>query len=189
MSYKVICGIDEAGRGALAGPLTVAGVVLRRRIEGLNDSKKLSFKKREELFDLIVKRAKYKIVFIDEKFIDENGISKALKKAIEEIKRSILADKYIMDGNSSFGILGIDPVIKADENIYQVSAASILAKVSRDRFMMEIHKKYPKYGFKNHKGYGTKEHVENIKKYGLCEIHRKSFKIKSLKYPSLFDEL
>ncbi len=189
MAYRVVCGIDEAGRGALAGPLVVAGVILKRKIEGLKDSKKLSFKKREELFDLIIKRAQYKIVFIDNRFIDENGISKAIKKALKDIKDSLLADRYIMDGNSNFEVEGIEPLIKADDKIYQVSAASILAKVSRDRFMMEIDKKYPLYEFKNHKCYGTKEHVSFIKRYGYCEIHRKSFKIKSLVYPSLFDEL
>ncbi len=189
MAYRVVCGIDEAGRGALAGPLVVAGVILKRRIEGLKDSKKLSFKKREELFELIIKKAQYKIVFIDNRFIDENGISKALKKALEEIKSSLLADKYIIDGNSNFKVKDVEPLIKADNKIYQVSAASILAKVSRDRFMIEIDKKYPLYDFKNHKGYGTKEHVNLIRKYGYCEIHRKSFKIKSLVYPSLFNEL
>lgn len=183
----VICGIDEAGRGALAGPLAVAGVILLKEIDGLNDSKKLTPKKREELFRLIIENSEYKIVFIDKDFIDDNGLSKALQKAIKDIKNSLSADRYVMDGNTTFGVKGVEAVIKADESISQVSAASILAKVSRDRFMMEIDKKYPLYGFKNHKGYGTKEHIEAIKKHGRCKLHRESFKVKSLIQPSLFD--
>ena len=182
-----ICGIDEAGRGALAGPLAVAGVILQKPIEGLNDSKKLTPKKREELYEQIIKNSKYEIVFTDNFTIDKIGLSLAIKNSILTIQKSLKAQKYIMDGNTNFGLDSVTAVIKADSLIYQVSAASILAKVSRDRYMIKIDNDYPKYLFKKHKGYGTKTHIQMIKEYGLCSLHRKSFKVKSLIQPSLFD--
>lgn len=181
-----LCGIDEAGRGPIAGPLVVAGAIIHKNIEGLNDSKKLSEKKREELFDIIKENTSYHIVFTDNKTLDEIGISKALKNSIKEIMQKLNSDTYLMDGNTSFGIENLEYMIKADGKIAEVSAASILAKVSRDRYMYEIAHKYPNYSFCKHKGYGTKAHVEEIKSYGYSDIHRISFKIKSLERPTLF---
>jgi ribonuclease HII len=176
----MLCGIDEAGRGCLAGPLVVAGVILLDDIKGLNDSKVLSEKKREILFDEIKEKSRFKIVFTDNKTIDEIGLSQAIKLSIEQILKTLNPEETIMDGNTTFGVSNIKAIIKADATVPQVSAASILAKVSRDRFIVKEDKNYPMYGFAKHKGYGTKAHVQMIKKHGYCELHRKSFKIKSL---------
>ncbi len=182
----LLCGIDEAGRGPIAGPLVVAGAIIKKPIEGLNDSKKLTEKKREALFDLIKENTTHHIVFTDNKTLDEIGISKALKNSITEIMEKLEADEYLMDGNTSFGIQNLAHMIKADGKVEAVSAASILAKVSRDRYMYEIAHKYSKYDFDKHKGYGTKAHIEAIKKHGYSDLHRMTFKIKSLEQPSLF---
>ncbi len=183
---KKICGIDEAGRGCLAGPLVVAGVVLTKKIDGLNDSKKLTEKKREELFETIKKNSIYKIVWSDNETIDKIGLSKALKNSLQNITSFFKEYHIIFDGNTSFGVRGITALIKADALIAEVSAASILAKVSRDRYMRDISKEFPLYNFQKHKGYGTKEHIELIKRYGYSKLHRKCFKIKELNQPSLF---
>ena len=175
-----LCGIDEAGRGPFAGPMTVAGVVLKNEIKELDDSKKLSEKKREKLFDIIKENSIYHIVFTSAKEIDELGLSLCLKNSIKEIMQNIEAQQYLMDGNTSFGIENLDFLIKADASIQEVSAASILAKVSRDRYMCEIAKEYPQYSFEKHKGYGTAVHTDAIIKYGYCDIHRRTFKIKKL---------
>ncbi|WP_456471407.1 ribonuclease HII [Caminibacter sp.] len=189
-----ICGIDEAGRGPIAGPLVVAGCIFQiengeLKIENylnmLDDSKRLSEKKREKLFEIIKQTCKYHIVFVDNKTIDKKGLSFAINYALKEIKNTLKADKYLFDGNSSFGVDGIETVIKGDSKIKEISAASILAKVSRDRFMKKADKIYPQYNFKKHKGYITKEHIELIKKFGYCEIHRKSYRLKALE-PTLF---
>ncbi|MFA6188541.1 MAG: ribonuclease HII [Sulfuricurvum sp.] len=185
MKKIVLCGIDEAGRGPLAGPLVMAGVILHKPITGLNDSKKLSEKKREVLFDLIIENSMYKIVRFSAEEIDNLGLSACLKKGLEEIIHSLDADDFLFDGNSKFGVSGLRTLIKADALISEVSAASILAKVSRDREMVEIDSLYPGYGFAEHKGYGTAIHVQAIQENGYCEIHRKSFKLKALQ-PSLF---
>ena len=182
----MLCGIDEAGRGCIAGPLVVAGVVLETAIDGLADSKILSEKKRNLLFDIIKKRARYKIVFCDNIMVDEKGLSYCLGYAISEIKKHFSDCEILMDGNSSFGVEGIETMVKADAKVAEVSAASILAKVSRDSYMYDICEKFPNYSFAKHKGYGTALHVEEIKKFGYSNIHRKSFKIKSLREPSLF---
>ncbi|WP_458700234.1 ribonuclease HII [Sulfurospirillum sp. 1307] len=182
----MLCGIDEAGRGCCAGPLVVAGVVIKNKIQGLNDSKKLSEKKREELFDIIKENARYKILFYSNKQIDERGLSYCLKDAIKTIKENFKDCEILMDGNSSFGVSEIQTMIKADSKIPEVSAASILAKVSRDRYMYSISSDYKNYSFKKHKGYVTSLHVEEIAKHGYSSIHRKSFKIKSLREPTLF---
>ncbi|MDD2384417.1 MAG: ribonuclease HII [Sulfurospirillaceae bacterium] len=181
-----MCGIDEAGRGCLAGPLVVAGVVLNEPILGLADSKILSEKRREALFTLIQAKAAYKIVFCDNIMVDEKGLSFCLKYAILTIQEHFKGHSILMDGNCTFGVQGIETMVKADAKIPEVSAASILAKVSRDRFMYEVAFKYPHYNFDKHKGYGSALHVEKIKQYGYCDLHRKSFKIKSLSQPSLF---
>jgi len=189
-----ICGIDEAGRGPIAGPLVVAGCVFKiengklqieNYLEMLNDSKKLSTKKREELFEIIKETCEYHIVFVDNKTIDEKGLSFAIKSALSEIKETLKAEKYMFDGNSNFGVSGIETIIKGDAKIKQISAASILAKVSRDKYMLKIADRYPEYNFKKHKGYITKEHIEEIKKHGFSDIHRKSYKLKALE-PTLF---
>ena len=196
-----ICGIDEAGRGPIAGPLVVAGCIFKFQVPSsefqvtdpelykwfnmLTDSKKLSAKKREELFKIIKENSIYHIVFVDNKTIDKKGLSFTIKSALLEIKNTLTAKKYLFDGNSNFGVEGIETIIKGDAKIKEISAASILAKVSRDKYMLEIADNYPDYNFKKHKGYITKEHIEEIKKYGFSEIHRKSYKLKALE-PTLF---
>lgn len=178
--HQNLCGIDEAGRGPFAGPLSVAGVVLKSDIKELDDSKKLTEKKREKLFEIIKENSIYHIVFTSAKEIDELGLSVCLQNSIKEIIQNIEAQQYLMDGNTSFGIENLDFLIKADASIQEVSAASILAKVSRDRYMCKIAKEYPEYSFEKHKGYGTKVHTDAIIKYGYCDIHRRTFKIKKL---------
>ncbi|MDD3343594.1 MAG: ribonuclease HII [Sulfurospirillaceae bacterium] len=182
----MLCGIDEAGRGCIAGPLVVAGVVLKEPIAGLNDSKVLSEKKRETLFEIIRNKAEYKIIFCDNNMVDEKGLSICLKYAITQIQNHFAGHPILMDGNCTFGVNNIQTMVKADAKIPQVSAASILAKVSRDHFMYEIARHYPQYNFEKHKGYGSALHIAKIKQFGYCELHRQSFKIKSLNQPSLF---
>lgn len=176
--YNQYCGIDEAGRGPIAGPLVVAGVILLKPIEGLADSKKLSEKRREILYKKIQKSAKFFIYQVDADKIDEIGLSRAIKESLLAIKERLQNMKYLFDGNSTFGVDGIETMVKADTKVDSVSAASILAKVTRDRLMVAYAKTYPNYGFEKHKGYGTKAHLEAIAKYGYTPIHRKSFKIK-----------
>jgi ribonuclease HII len=178
----MLCGIDEAGRGPLAGPLVVAGVILMDEIIGLNDSKILSEKKREKLFDEIKNKSKYHIVFTDAKTIDEKGLSDCLKNSIIEIMLNLKdhCNEFLMDGNTTFKIADLKCKIKADATVGQVSAASILAKVSRDRYMCAISENYSNYDFAKHKGYGTKAHVEAIRKFGRSDEHRNSFKLKAL---------
>jgi ribonuclease HII len=180
-----LCGIDEAGRGPLAGPLTIAGVILNQPIEGLNDSKKLTEKKREALFEIIIQNATYHIARFSAAQIDELGLSACLAAGLREIMEALGEADYLYDGNSKFGVSGLRTMVKADATIPEVSAASILAKVTRDREMVELASLYPQYGFEAHKGYGSAPHIEAIRLYGHCEIHRKSFKLKSLQ-PSLF---
>jgi len=176
-----LCGIDEAGRGPFAGPLVVAGVILKKELQELDDSKKLTEKKREKLFDIIKENSIHHIVFTSAKEIDELGLSICLQNSIKKIMKNLDAQQYLMDGNTAFGIANLQYLIKADAQIKEVSAASILAKVSRDRYMCEISSSYPQYSFEKHKGYGTKAHIEAIVTYGYSDIHRRSFKIKQLK--------
>ena len=180
-----LCGIDEAGRGPIAGDLVMAGCILHKDIDGLNDSKKLTEKKRESLYEIIVLKSSYHIVKFSPKEIDENGISACLKRGLEEIMLHLQADEYLFDGNTTFGVKNLKTMIKADGKIPEVSAASILAKVTHDRDILQEAKRYPEYEFEKHKGYGTKLHVEMIKKYGYCDIHRRSYKLKALE-PTLF---
>lgn len=178
---QYICGVDEAGRGPLCGPVSVAAVIMPKGliIDGVNDSKKLTEKKREELFDVIIKNAiSYSIVFEDEKTIDEinilNATLQAMNKAINNLNPK--ADFALIDGNRNKGIeIPNKTVVKGDSKSHSIACASILAKVARDRLLIEYDKKYPEYGFKNHKGYGTKAHYEAIEEYGILPIHRKSF--------------
>ncbi len=183
----MLLGIDEAGRGCIAGPLCVAGAILHTSVKDLTDSKKLSEKKREELFPLIQQNSTYHIVFKSADEVDKKGISVCMKESLQEILQTLKYDEVIFDGNTAFGVSGLQTMVKADLKVPEVSAASILAKVSRDRYMREISKKYPKYGFEKHKGYGTKAHREVLAEFGLCKEHRKSFKIKLLEQGSLFE--
>ncbi|MGN0798271.1 MAG: ribonuclease HII [Christensenellales bacterium] len=181
-SLGEIAGIDEAGRGPLAGPVVCACVVMPleedKIIPGINDSKKLSAKKREELFDQIVATAKtFCIVQVDEKTIDDINILQAtklgMKNALNGLKfrpNMVLIDAVKIDTD-----IPQENIVKGDAKSYNIASASILAKVFRDRLMMEYSKKYPDYHFDKHKGYGTKEHIELLKKHGKCEIHRDTF--------------
>ena len=182
---SILCGIDEAGRGPLAGDLVMAGCILREKIEGLNDSKKLTAKRREKLYEEIIKSSTYHIVKFSASDIDNNGISHCLREGLREIISMITAENYLFDGNSNYGVQGLETMIKADGKVAEVSAASILAKVTHDRDILEMAKVYPEYQFEKHKGYGTKLHIEMIQKYGYCPIHRRSYKIKALE-PRLF---
>lgn len=180
-----LCGIDEAGRGPIAGPLVMAGVILNGEIPGLMDSKQLSEKKREALFPTIIENSHHHIVSFSAQEIDEMGISKCLAQGLKSIKEHLHSDDFLFDGNSTFGVEGLRTMVKADAKIPEVSAASILAKVTRDREMVEFAKTYTEYGFEGHKGYGTKAHVNAIKQHGYSPIHRRSFRLKALE-PTLF---
>jgi len=175
-----LCGIDEAGRGPLAGDLVLAGVILLQPVEGLMDSKKLTEKKREALYLKIIENALYHIVSFSPKEIDNEGLSNCLHRGLESIKEHLEAEIYLFDGNQTFGVLGISTLVKADTKVVEVSAASILAKVTHDRAIIKASKQFPLYGFEKHKGYGTKAHIEAIKEHGYCNIHRRSFKVKAL---------
>lgn len=179
--FNIICGVDEAGRGPLAGPVYAAAVILPSDcvIEGLNDSKKLTEKKREALFDEIKEKAlAYGIASADEKEIDEinilNATFLAMKRAIASL--FVRPDLALIDGNQKpHTDIEEVTVIKGDAKSMSIAAASVLAKVSRDRFMLEMAEKYPQYEFARHKGYGTKLHYEKIAQYGVCDIHRRTF--------------
>lgn len=180
--FSCICGVDEAGRGPLAGPVCAAAVILPEGavIEGLDDSKKLTEKKRERLYDIIKQTAvAYSVAYGTLEEIETVNILEAtylaMNRAIEGL--NVKPDFALIDGNRvPRGIkIPCETVVKGDSKSMSVAAASVLAKVTRDRLMLEYDKKYPEYNFKKHKGYGTKEHTELIKQYGPCEIHRLSF--------------
>ena len=179
--FKSVCGVDEAGRGPLAGPVFAAAVILPENcvIEGLNDSKKLSEKKREALFDVIKEKAiSWSVAKVDEKVIDEINILQAtylaMKNAVEGL--DVPADYALIDGNRMPPIeINGETVVKGDAKSMSIAAASILAKVSRDRFMLELDKEYPQYQFAKHKGYGTKLHYECLTEHGVSPCHRMSF--------------
>lgn len=177
-----IAGIDEAGRGPLAGPVTVGVVIMKPEsfIEGINDSKKISETKREKLYDEITKEAlDWSVGIVDQNEIDEinilNATKKALTKALDGLK--IKPERILVDALEHIDTKGIPytSIIKGDAKIYSIGAASIIAKVTRDRIMREYDEVYPEYGFAKHKGYGTAAHIEAIKKYGPCPLHRKTF--------------
>lgn len=184
--YKYVCGIDEAGRGPLAGPVVSAAVILPIGlvIEGLDDSKKLTEKKREKLFDIIKEQAiDVSVGIATEKEIDEQNILKAtflaMKRAVDRL--SVSPDYALVDGNRNPNIgLPTTCIIKGDATSPSIAAASIIAKVTRDRMMIELDKEFPEYLFKKHKGYGTKLHYEKIKEFGILDVHRRSF-LKNLK--------
>jgi len=186
MNNKPLCGIDEAGRGCLAGSLVMAGVVLTGEVEGLMDSKKLTEKNREALYPLVVANSDYHIVSFSASEVDKYGISKCLQKGLLSIQKHLPNVEYLFDGNSTFGVENITTMVKADAKVQEVSAASILAKVTRDREIIELAKKYPEYGFEKHKGYGTKAHMEALVKHDRCLIHRKTFRVRGLDDPTLF---
>ncbi|MBP3413369.1 MAG: ribonuclease HII [Oscillospiraceae bacterium] len=180
--YQLVCGVDEAGRGPLAGPVCAAAVILPAdlEIEGLNDSKKLTEKKREALYDVIVENAvSYGIAMATEQEIDEINILQAtflaMKRAVEAM--SVQPDFVLIDGNREpdLGELPLKTIVKGDSRSANIAAASILAKVTRDRYMMQMDELYPQYGFALHKGYGTQKHYAALREFDACPIHRKSF--------------
>ena len=180
--FKNICGIDEAGRGPLAGPVVIAGVVMPQdsMIEGINDSKKVSEKKREKLYDLIIEEAiSYSVAIIGQDVIDDINILNATKQGVTQVVEGldIKPDLIIVDALNHINTRGIpyESIVKGDAKCYNIAAASILAKVTRDRIMRQWDELYPQYGFLSHKGYGTAKHISAIKEYGLSPIHRKSF--------------
>lgn len=179
--YLNVCGIDEAGRGPLAGNVVAAAVILPKGlvIDGLDDSKKLSEKKREALFDIIQKEAvSFSVAWATPREIDELNIlgatMLAMHRAVEGL--DIPADFALVDGNTARGFsIPVKTIVKGDAKSPSVAAASILAKVTRDRQCLELDMKYPEYGFKKHKGYPTKDHMNKLREIGPCEEHRKSF--------------
>lgn len=180
--YEYIAGVDEVGRGPLAGPVCAAAVILPKGmiIDGVNDSKKLSEKKREKLYEDIIKNAvAYSVAFVEPSVIDEINIRmathKAMQKAVSDLK--VKADFLLVDGNDRIAFDGIESeyVVKGDAKFECIAAASIVAKVTRDRYMVEMDSVYPHYGFAKNKGYGTKEHMLGIREYGITDIHRKTF--------------
>ncbi len=180
--FSLICGVDEAGRGPLAGPVCAAAVILppNLELEGLNDSKKLSEKRREALYPLICEQAlAYGIAFASEQEIDELNILQAtflaMRRAVGQL--GLKPDLALVDGNREpdFGDIPVRTIIKGDSRSANIAAASILAKVTRDRFMLEQDAVYPQYGFAVHKGYGTQKHYAALREFGPCPIHRRSF--------------
>jgi ribonuclease HII len=171
--------VDEAGRGPLAGPVTVAAVILRNPIVGLNDSKKLSEKKRFALEPQIIENAlAYAIVHISVATIEEINILQASLKGMQQAvaQLDIIPDEVLVDGNKCPEFIQpAQAIIGGDGKIAEISAASILAKNARDRLMCDLAKEFPHYGFEKHKGYGTKYHLQQLKKYGPCQHHRKSY--------------
>ncbi len=184
-SHKWHIGIDEAGRGPLAGPVSVGAVMVKSDFDfsifkNLKDSKKLSESKREEFFEVINKKIKYKVVMVSNKVIDKKGISFAIrfatKSLLKKLNPNIKNTKIFLDGSLKAPVeFTQETIIKGDEKIPAISLASIMAKVTRDRYMKKISNKYPAFNFDIHKGYGTKRHIEAIKKHGPSELHRKSF--------------
>ena len=180
--FKNICGIDEAGRGPLAGPVVVAGVIMPKdsMIEWVNDSKKVTERRREILYEKIKEEAiSYSIAVIDHNIIDDINILNATKQGVTEVVDGLAVkpDLIIVDALTHINTRGIpyEPIIKGDAKCYNIAAASILAKVTRDRIMRQWDEIYPQYGFAAHKGYGTARHIAAIKEYGLCPIHRITF--------------
>ncbi len=180
--YEYICGIDEAGRGPLAGPVVVATVIMPKdsMIEGVNDSKKVSEKKREKLYDLIIDEAiSYSVGIVDQNEIDRINILNATKAGLTEAVRTLKVkpDVILVDALTNIDTCGIQyrSIVKGDAKSYSIAAASIIAKVTRDRIMRQWDEIYPQYGFAKHKGYGTAAHIAAIKENGLCPLHRLSF--------------
>ena len=175
----MIAGVDEVGRGCLAGPVIAASVILKRPIKGLMDSKRLSSKKREDLSQIIIKNSIFAIGAADSQEIDQINILQASLLAMQRSleKLDMQPKKVLVDGNHIFETsIEIEAIVGGDNLIPSISAASIVAKVFRDKLMTEYNKEFPNYGFEKHKGYPTKFHKEMLKKYGLTRIHRRTFK-------------
>ncbi|MBI4652702.1 ribonuclease HII [Candidatus Kuenenbacteria bacterium] len=190
-NFQFIAGVDEVGRGAWAGPIVAAAVIFDQKFIydnpqliynkfEITDSKKLTPKKREELFEFIIQKAlAWQTAMISEKVIDQIGITQAnilvMQNAIEKLP--IKPDYILIDAIEFLDYpIPFKAIIKGDQKVYSIAAASIVAKVVRDRFLIQLHKQYPNYGFDQHKGYGTKKHYNSLHQYGPCEIHRKSYK-------------
>ncbi|PKK96131.1 MAG: ribonuclease HII [Tenericutes bacterium HGW-Tenericutes-4] len=184
----VIAGCDEVGRGPLAGPVVCCAVIMPLKkeliIEGVNDSKKLTEKKREELYKRIIEVATaYELSFVDQTIIDQINILEATKRGMKECINALKVkpDMILVDAVQGLNIIyPYQAIIKGDEKSYLIACASIVAKVTRDNYMKKMHEEYPIYNFLKHKGYGTKEHIEKLKEYGECELHRQTF-IKNFK--------
>jgi len=186
IEYGEIIGVDEAGRGPLAGPVVASAVIVKNadKLEGINDSKKLSEKKREAFFDIIMENCEVGVGIIDEKRIDEINILNATFEAMVIALNELNSDRLVLvDGNQKIkGYEGNQKtIVKGDAKSLAIASASVIAKVTRDRMMREYAKKYPEYSFEKHKGYGTKLHREKLLEIGPCEIHRESFLKKILK--------
>ena len=177
--YKFIAGVDEAGRGPLAGPVVVAAGIMPFKdvIDGVNDSKKLTAKKRDDLYEKILTKAvEYKVAVISHKTIDEINILNATKQGMLQCINGLSKKDYVLiDAVKTDCDVPSLSIIHGDALSYNIAAASIIAKVTRDRLMCELDKQYPQYNFSKHKGYGTAEHIRLLKQYGPCEIHRRSF--------------
>ena len=179
---EIVFGIDEAGLGPLAGPLVAASCYIQNQslsdelLENINDSKKLSQKKREYLFEIITHfpTIKYGVAIVENTEIDKLGLSNAWKKAIIGSLGSQFADVCLIDGNRKVSVPNCKTasIVKGDQKSYSIAAASIIAKVTRDRIMKQIHEEFPQYGFDKHVGYGTKQHMEALSKFGPCRYHR-----------------
>jgi len=198
LGYNIVVGIDEAGRGPLAGPVVAAAVCFKienlkinKFIENwkleiensIRDSKQMTAKQREDAYKKIIqcKNIAWGVGIVSEKIIDKINILEATKLAMQKSFKKLNPDALLIDGNfivrQNSGAKKIlqKPIVKGDQKVFSISAASIIAKVTRDRIMAEYHKKYPQYGFDKHKGYGTASHFANLKKFGACKIHRKTF--------------
>lgn len=178
-----ICGIDEAGRGCIAGSMFVCGVLAKKNeidmLGNICDSKKLSRINRDKIYMRVLQlKIKHFVVKSDASKIDNFGLSYCIKNSLTKIILNIKADRFIFDGNSAFGVDNLEYLIKGDTLIPQISLASIIAKSMKDKESDMLDKIYPQYGLARHKGYATKTHIENIQKFSLSPIHRKSFKIK-----------
>lgn len=180
--FKIVVGLDEAGRGPLAGPVVAAAVFVKPNskilLKRINDSKKLSEKQRDFFYEILTnhKDIKWGVGVVSEKTIDEINILEATKLAMIKSFKKLNPDFLLLDGNFAVNsIVRQKSIVKGDQKVFSISAASIIAKVTRDRIMEKFHKKYPLYGFNNHKGYPTEAHFANLDKFGPCKIHRKTF--------------
>lgn len=183
----IVAGVDEAGLGPLAGPLVVCSCIITSQLlneyllVSINDSKKISHKKREKIFDIIAcdNNFIYSLSIVSSEMIDQKGLSYAWKYGINESLShlKVKPDIAIIDGNKKISIEGIytDSIVKGDQKSYSIAAASIIAKVTRDRIMVKIHEEYPQYGFNKHVGYGTKMHMEALQRFGVTKYHRRSY--------------
>jgi len=188
LGYRRVAGLDEVGRGALAGPIMAAGVIFTpvqlnqlKNLKGVNDSKKLSAQQRENFFPLIKKKCQaWALAKVEAKIIDRIGIEKANHLVLEKVLKKIKAEVALIDGRIKLNNkkTKLYSIVKGDQKVFSIAAASILAKVSRDQLMVKLDKQHPQYGFKRHKGYGTALHYARLAKNGFCPCHRLSFRLK-----------